>query len=253
MIIDAVLRNRVAVRVGLHEPLPRGDRVLFPTGQRVAQFAHHDLGDAVGSCFTGNRIRIIVNDKNRVATVFAHAVSRAVAVLVVITIQNRIAQRLTDQLRMLLVVSFGIPAECCVRSRNHIAVAELLGGKRLLGYRLRAVASGLGDHALIARKDVRIRIVHVDLYGVDDLTPRACRIVDNNLGLLNTGSQLPKLLGNQLVVGGCSRLIILGRCKGAHRKQTCNHHYRKKHRQKSGGSSFHIFLLKKDFQNVLRG
>ena len=243
MVVDVVRSLRVAVCIGLHEPLPGRNCVLFPTGQRVAQFAHQNLGDAVGSRFTGRRINVVVDYENAVVTGFAHAVGRAVAVLIVIAVQNRVSQGLADQLRMLLVVCFGIPAKGGVRRGNDIAVTKLFGAKRLLGHGLRTILARLRNHALVARKDVGVGVVQVDLDGVDDLPPRTGSVVDDNLCFLDAGSQLPILLGNQLVVGGCSRFIVLKRCSNACRKEADNHHNRKEYRQTFCRFTFHFMCF----------
>ena len=231
MVIYVVLGNRIAVRVRLYKPMPRGDRVLFPTGQRRIQSAHLNLRDAVGSCLACRRIDVVVDNKNTIGAVFAHAVSWTVTVCIVITVQDSISQRLADQLRMLLIISFVIPAEGRVGSCNHITVAELLSRKRLLRNGLRTVASLLGDHALVTRENVVVRIVHVDLDRMNNLSSGCLSVVDNGLSLLDAGSKLPIPLGNELVVGCCCALVIGPCCHGAQRERAYEQNYHKDHRQ----------------------
>ena len=128
--ILAELVNRISVCVGLYEPCPRGDRVLLPACHFIGDAAHLDLGDAVRSRFTGDGMLIIVDDKHGVR--WAHIAERALAVLIVIAIAHIPAQRLTDILRMLLIIVRGIPAEHCIRCGDNVAIAKLLCVQSLL-------------------------------------------------------------------------------------------------------------------------
>ena len=128
--ICSVLVDRIAVFIGLDEPCPCGDRVLLPACHWISDAAHLDLGNVVGSGLAGDWVLVVIDDKHGIRGV--HIAETTLAVLIVIAIAHIPAQRLTDILRMLLIIVRGIPAEHCVRRGNNVAIAQFLCVQSLL-------------------------------------------------------------------------------------------------------------------------
>ena len=239
------LVDRISVCVGLDKPCPRGDRVLFPAGHRIGDAAHLDLGDAVGSGLTGDRVLVIVDDKSGIRG--AHVAETALAVLIVIAVAHVPAKGLTDILGMLLVVIRGVPAQHRVRRRDDIAVAQLLRGQSLRRSDLGAEIAERRVHALVARDDVVVVMLQINVHGVDDLSSRALIVVDDDFLFLDAGRKLPAFLGDQLVVVVCRRVfIVMKNCKRAEREHAHEHDDYEQHCQALGQSilahSFFSFL-----------
>ena len=221
-VILAELVDRISVLVGLDKPCPRGNGVLLPAGHRIGDATHLDLGDAVRSRFTGDGMLIIVYDKHGVS--WFHIAERTLAVFVVIAVAHVPAQRLTDILRMLLVVVRGIPAEHRVGRGDDVAVAQLLCGQSLRGSDLGAEITQRRVHALVAGNDVVVVMLHINVHRVDNLSSRALIIVDHDFCLFNAGRELPASLGNQFVVviARCV-FIVVQLCECPHREHAHKH------------------------------
>ena len=100
--ILAILVLRNTVGIGFYKPSPNRKSVLFPSGHRLGNSAHLNLGNIRGSWFSGYRMNIIVNDNCRVGT--THKSQLALAILIVITVKHVPAQRFADIFGMFFVV-----------------------------------------------------------------------------------------------------------------------------------------------------
>ena len=158
------------------------DNLLLPAGDGILSGADLGLGHIGG---TGNAILLVkIDDKTGLS-----AGGLTLAVGKQLAIQNHVAQRLADQLRMLVVVSGVIPAQRNIHGSDHIAVAIGLGIGSLLGHDLHTIVVGFGNHALKAGNHLGVRIVDVDLHDVCHLAVGAGVVVQDDLGFGDTGRQ----------------------------------------------------------------
>ena len=240
-VILAELVDRIAVRVGLDEPCPRGDRILLPAGHRIGDAAHLDLGDVVGPGFAGDGMLVIVDDKRGVRG--AHITEPALAVLIIIAVAHVPAQRLADVLGMLLIVVRGVPAQHRVGRGNDVAVAQLLCVQSLLGSDLNAEITQRRIHALVAGNDVIVVVLQINIHRVDDLASGSLLIVDDDFLFLDAGSELPASFRDQLVVVTIRCVFIVVKIRmGAQRENAGEHDDDKQHCQSLGRSVFdHLF------------
>ena len=169
------------------------DNLLFPTGDGRAGGADLNLGHAGGSCLAVLLVKI--DDKAGLG-----AGSLALAVHVHLAVQNHVAQRLTDQLGMLLIVSTVIPAQAQVHRAYNIEAPVLFHPCGLLGHDLHAVITGGGIHLLIAGNNGNILIADISRHDMQHLAAGAFIIVQNNLRLRDTGRNVIITLADQVVV-----------------------------------------------------
>ena len=230
-VIFFVLIHGITVGVGLdQEGEQHGDSLLLPAGQRVQGAADPSLGHIGGTGLAGNGVIIVVDDNDGLNAAIVLALNEA-AVGVELTVQDGVTERLTDEVRVLLIVSLGVPAQGAVGRHNHVTVAQLLGLKSLSRGRLGTVVAFLRPHTLSAGDHLDEGIVDVHDSGVNHLSSGAAIVIQDLLELLNTGSDIPLLLGNDLVVvtSAVGIVIITGeRMDGNHARQ---HDHREDHCQ----------------------
>ena len=193
-----------AVCIGLDQPLPDTNRVLLPTGQGVGLRTHQNLRHISRSGFAGYRMIVIVDNQNGVAL---YKRRFALAVLIVVAIQDVVVQRLANVVRMGFVIHSGVPAQHGIGRSNNVAIAVFLRPECLGRGRFSAIVAVGRNHALIAGNDLRVRIVHVNRDSVENLALGSFRVVHDDFCFINAGSQIPVALGNELV-------IVICRCTG---------------------------------------
>ena len=111
-VVFLVLVHGVAVGIGLNQKTEQNrDRLLFPTSQRVGNTADPCLGHIIGSLFTCNGMIVVVDNHNGLYAASCKSSILDSAVAVILTIQDGVTERLTDQVRVLLIIIFSVPAE----------------------------------------------------------------------------------------------------------------------------------------------
>ena len=179
-----VLTNTVAVGILDQEGKVHRNNLLFPTGDGILGGADGDTGHIVGS---GLAVPLVSVDDDAAAS----AVGLTAAVDEHLAVQDHIAQRLSDQVRVRGVVCVVVPAQRAVGGGYDVTVAISLGISGVGRHRLDTVVTGSGNHLLVTGDDLSIGIVQINLQNVGHLTKGADFVVQDNLGFLNTGSQLP--------------------------------------------------------------
>ena len=225
-VIATLLINRIAVCVRLDKVVEQnGDRLLFPTGQRIGGSADPNLRHIGRTVFAGDRVLVIVDDNNGRNAAGSESAVGDTAVGIVLTVEDGVTERLTDEVRMLLIIRLGVPAQGAVGSADDITVTQLLSAERLNRGSRGAVIAVLGPQALGAGDDLDIRIVDVDRSGVDNLSAGARSIVQYDLGLVDTGCKVPfSLRDNIIVVISNFGVVVYYPRAGADRENACNQH-----------------------------
>ena len=231
-VVRFVLVHGVSVGIGLDQEAKQdGDRLLLPAGQGVGDVADPGLGHIGGTGLTGDGVVIIVDDHDGGNTAGLEGAVGDTAVAVVLTVQNGVTERLTDEVRVLGVIRLGVPAQGAVGSNNDVAVAQLLGFQSLSGGRLGTVVAFLRPHTLGTGDDLDEGIVDVHDSGVNHLSSGAAIVVQDLLEFLYAGSDIPLLFGNDIVIvtSAVGIVIITGeRMDGNHAGQ---HDHREDHSQ----------------------
>ena len=218
-----------------------GNDLLLPAGDGILGGANQHLGHIGG---TGDAVLLVeVDDETGLG-----ACGLTLAVLVQLAVQNEVAERLTNQLGMSLVVSAVVPAQSDVHSGDNVAVAVCLGIRSLLRHDLNTVVAGSGNHSLRAGNDLGVGVVEINLHNVGHLSVSAGRVVQHDLRLDNTGSELPVLLGDELVVViSALVIIVIGCSKSIHRDHADQHEGYQQHRKKFDDRGLHRMFSFSDF------
>ena len=206
VVLTRILLGGNALRVRLNEPSPNRDRVLFPTGKRLRNASHLDLRHIVRTLLSGVGINVIVDNKRCILSI--HTAERSAAVLIVIAVADVPAERFADILGMLLIPSLGIPAEHRVGCYNNVAVAQFLCVFCLIRGRLGTEMSDRRIHILISGDDLDIRIVEINRRRMQNLSACTGSVVQHDLGLVDTGRDVPFSLRNQIVIGTTHACVI---------------------------------------------
>ena len=190
-----------------------GDRLLFPTGQRIGRETDPGFGHICGSGFACDRMIVVVDDDDGLYTAAVLTLHEA-AVRIELTIKNGVAERLADQLGMFLVVCLRVPAERAVGRNDDVTIAELFRLKSLRGGGLRAkahrpIAVFVGLHSLGSGNNLNEGVVNVHDCGVKNLSSGTGIVIQNLLVLLNAGSNIPFSFGNDVVVITSSVAVIV--------------------------------------------
>ena len=232
--IVRILVHGITIVIGLDQEAEQyGDRLLFPAGQRIGRAADPRLGHIRRSFFTGNGVLVVVdnNDGLYATAVFSLYIS---AVRITLTVQDGITKRLTDQMRILLVISLGVPAQRAVGSNNYVAVAKLFCFQCLSGGRLGTVVAFLRPHTLSTGNDLNILVVNVHHCGVNNLPASTGIVVQNLLVLCDTGSEVPFFFGNDIVIVTSAVAVIVDTCcQNAYGQHAYKHKRNKQHCQKT--------------------
>ena len=242
--IFSILVHGIAVSVGLdQESEQHGDCLLFPAGQGIQDAADPGLGHIRGSGLASDGVIVVVDDHDGLNTAGLQGTVANAAVAIILTVQNGVAQRLTDQMRILLVVSLGIPAQGTVGSNNHVAVAQLLRFQRLGGSGLDAVVTFLGPHTLGTGDNLDVGVIHVDDGSMHNLSAGTGIVVHNQLRLLDTGCNLPFLFGDDVVVITSAVAVIILACSQSVQGKNADQHDHGKQQSQSFGqiTLFHVF------------
>ena len=218
-----------------------GNDLLLPAGDGILGGANQHLGHIGG---TGDAVLLVeVDDETGLG-----ACGLTLAVLVQLAVQNEVAERLTNQLGMSLVVIAVVPAQSDVHSGDNVAVAVCLGIRSLLRHDLNTVVAGSGNHSLRAGNDLGVGVVEINLHNVGHLSVSAGRVVQHDLRLDNTGSELPVLLGDELVVViSALVIIVIGCSKSIHRDHADQHEGYQQHRKKFDDRGLHRMFSFSDF------
>ena len=258
-VILAVLVDGIAVGVGLdQEAEEHGDSLLLPAGQGIQRAADPDLGHIGGTGLAGQGMVVVIDHHDGLDTAVVLALHIA-AVGVELTVQDGVAQGLTNQMGVLFIIRLGVPAQGAVGGGNHVAVAQLLGVQSLNRGGFGAVIALLGPHTLGAGDNLGIGVVQVHGDRVEDLSAGACLVVQNELSFRDTGCEIPVLLGNYLVISKLADVLVILDARGQHTSgdKARKHGNRKQHREKTGqcafshcSYSFFSFLYNRPMPNI---
>ena len=240
--IFLILINRIAVCIRLYKVGEEdGNCLLFPTGKRIGSVTNPYLRHIIRSFLAGDGVVIIVDYGDSCYTARIYTLNPT-AVSIKLTVKNRVSERLAYQVRILLIVSLGVPAEGSIGSNNYVTVAEFLSLKSLHGRRLSSVIALLGPHSLCSGNNLNEGIVKVYYSRVKNLSASTFVVIQNELGLLDTGSDVPFFLGNNVVVvtSAVSVIVTAGCscCKHAHRKSAYKQNRNEQGCKDSGNHTF---------------
>ncbi|CCZ19741.1 unknown [Candidatus Apopatosoma intestinale] len=84
--INAILIDRLSVFIRPYKERPNRKCIFFPTGKRIAHIAHLHLRHIIRPLFACYGMMVVVNNNYSIAS--AHQSKLALAVFVVVTIQN---------------------------------------------------------------------------------------------------------------------------------------------------------------------
>ena len=109
-----------------------------------------------------------------------------------------------------------VPAQAQVHCGNNVSIAVGLRIGDLIGHDVNSVGLAVQSlvHALVAGHDLGVGIVDVDLDNVRHLTVSTLCIVQDQLGLLDSGGQSPGLLTRDSVIAVAVAVIFFGRLYG---------------------------------------
>ena len=239
-----ILVHGVTVCVGLdQEAEQHGNGLLLPAGQGIGSLTDPDLGHIVGASLACEGMVVVVDDDDGLNAAAVRAFN-VLAVRIHLAVQNGVAERLTDQLGVLIIVCGGVPAQGGVGSDDHVAVAQLLCFQSLGGGGLDTVVAFLRPHTLGAGDDLDKGVIDIHYSGVKHLSSRTFVVVQDDFGLLNTGGEIPALLGNDVVVRTSTVAVVVNACKCVHRDHADQHDDRESHCQNFGHlTDFHSFFL----------
>ena len=184
-----------------------GNKLFFPSCNGIIGLAHLGLGN-MGR--TGLAVLFVkVDHKTSVGPEIA-----VLAVSVVLTVHDQRAERLADQLGMLLIVIGIVPMQCRIHGRDHVAVAVLLGVLGLLGHDLSGIILVIQPlfHLMVTGHDFGVGVIGIHLYHMAYLTLRAVLLGQNDFGFGNARSQIPIALGDHFQIVA----IFLGVLNGKH-------------------------------------
>ena len=206
------------------------DNLILPTVEICGRFDlwHFNLRDIVRAGIAVF-VKILVDNKNRRETYCSVNVTAVSGVEKNFCIKHNKSKRLVNSV---LGVIF-IPAKSCVHSTNYVAVAVGFCPRCLLRHNSGLVVTVYRNHSIIAVNNLNVFIVQVSFHNKKHLSARAVVVVQNNLRLGDTGSDIPILLGYEIVIvvsacGAVDGVIVACKC----RKRNCcegteNHHKRK--------------------------
>ena len=231
-VIGFVLVHGVTIGIGLdQEAEQHGDSLLLPAGQGIGGAADPGLGHIGGTGLTGDGVVIVVDDHDGGNTAGLEGTVGDTAVAVVLTVQDGVTERLTDEVRVLGVVGLGVPAQGAVGRHDNVTVAQLLGLKGLSGGGLGTVVAFLRPHTLGTGDNLDEGVVDIHDSGVENLSSGTALIVQDLLELLNTGSDIPLLLGNDLVIVTSTVGVVIITGKRVQRNHADQHDHREGHGQ----------------------
>ena len=191
-----ILINGISICIRLHQE-SKGYRncLLFPAGKRICHTTYPDLRNICGSVLFGKRMLVIVDDDNclcAIGSVFCKRLGLFVklptTIYIKLTVKDRVTERLTNQMRIILVILMSIPTQRRIGSNNHVTVAELFCIERLRRGGFSTVVTFFGPHPLIAGNNLSIGIVEIHRSCVDNLSASTRIVVQNKFGLCNPGS-----------------------------------------------------------------
>ena len=224
-VIFPVLIHGITIGIGLDQESEQyGDRLLFPAGQRIGRTTNPGLGHIRRSFFTGNGVLVVVDNNNGLNTTGLKGTVGDTAVAVILTIQDGVTKRLTNEVRILLVVSFGVPAQGAVGRNDYVTVTQLFCFKSLGRSGLNTVVTLLRPHTLCARDDLNKFVVNVNNRCMEYLSASTGIVVQNLLVLFNTGSDIPFFFGNNIVIVTSAVAVVINTCcYNTHRKRSNKH------------------------------
>ena len=212
-VIRSIQIHGVAVGVGLNQEAEQhGDRLLLPAGQGIVDATDPGLGHIGGTGLTGDGVVVVVDDHDGLNAAGGQGSVLSTAVGIVLTIQNGIAERLTNQLGVLLVICFVVPAQRAVGSNDYVAVSELLCFESLGRSGLGTVVTRLRPHSLCAGNDLNKFVVNVNNRCMEYLSASTGIVVQNLLVLFNTGSDIPFFFGNNIVIVTSAVAVVINTC-----------------------------------------
>ena len=194
-----------------------GNDLIFPTVQilAVGNGSHFNLGDIAGSGLTV-LIGILV-DHDTGGEAYG-------VVKIYLTVNHHEAQGLIDAAGVLCICRRIVPAEAGIHRANNILAPFLFDECSVFGNGRNCVIGGV--HIGIAADYPGIGVGDISLHQMDDLTSVTGLIVQNDFGFSNTGSNVPVLFADDVIIiiaAGCLVMCIIECRKRRHRHHAQNH------------------------------
>ena len=235
-----ILTDAVTVGILDQETKVYGNHLLLPTGNGILGGTNSNARHIRGSLShnTVDFALVVVDDH---AAGSFRGLTLAVGIL--LTIQNHVAERFSHQLGVLSVVSRVVPAQRAVGSSHDVTVPISLGIGGVGGDRLNTVVTGSGNHLLVTGNDLGVGIVQINLQHVGHLTEGTGLVVQDDLRFLNTGSQFPVSLGDQLIVIVSGRGVVeINACSQSGQGHHTEHHDGSDQKSQYTGEFFHAYF-----------